>query len=131
MYRGPLTNSSGSGIGGQEDEPLLVEERTGIPLPHVGGRVESKLISDTATEIVGALVATETGSASVANATGNVGLLVLQDLSHPALQPPLELCIQRRLLLQMPAEEMTRSIRWSADWQRAGRVTQGRVILSR
>ncbi len=29
----------------------------------------------------------------------------------------------------MPAEELTRSIRWSVAWQRAGRVTQGRVIL--
>ena len=26
--------------------------------------------------------------------------------------------------------QLTRSICWSLDWQRAGRVTQGRVILS-
>jgi hypothetical protein len=37
----------------------------------------------------------------------------------------------RYLLLPVPAEGMTRSIRWSVDWQRAGRVTQDRVILSR
>ena len=42
----------------------------------------------------------------------------------------LELCTQRRPLLPVPAEELTRSIRWSLDWQRAGRVTQGRVNLS-
>ena len=36
----------------------------------------------------------------------------------------------RRLLLPEPAEVLTRSIRWSVDWQRAGRVTQGREILS-
>jgi len=36
-----------------------------------------------------------------------------------------------RLLLPVPAEVLTRSIRWSVDWQRAGRVTQDRVILSR
>jgi len=59
---------------------------------------------------------------------GYVNPLVRQDLSQPALQPPLELCIQLRLLLPVPAEVMTRYIRW---WQRAGRVTQGRVILSR
>ena len=46
------------------------------------------------------------------------------------LQPPLELYIQQRLLLPVPVEEMTLSIRWSVDWQRADRVTQGRVILS-
>jgi len=44
--------------------------------------------------------------------------------------PPLERCI-RRLLLPVPAEVMTRLIRLPVDWQRAGRVTQGRVILSR
>jgi hypothetical protein len=82
------------------------------------------MISDTATAIVGALVATEPGSASVTNATG------ISWSSGPALQPPLELCTQGRPLLPMPAEELTRSIRWSVDWQRAGRVTQGRVILS-
>ena len=60
---------------------------------------------------------------------GCVGLLARQDLSHPVLQPPLELYIQQRLL-PVPVEEMTRSIRWSVEWQRAGRVTQGRVILS-
>ena len=35
-----------------------------------------------------------------------------------------------RLLLPVPAEVLTRSIRWSVDWQRASRVTQDRVILS-
>ena len=38
--------------------------------------------------------------------------------------------LRLRPLLPVPAEELTRSIRWSVDWQRAGRVTQGRVILS-
>jgi hypothetical protein len=48
---------------------------------------------------------------------GYVGPLVRQDLYHPVLQPPLELCIQRRLLLPVPALVMTRSIGC------AGRVT--------
>jgi hypothetical protein len=105
----------------------LVEERTGIPTPHwIGRRAESELVADIAVAIGGTLVATEAGSASVAAAKGISG----QDLSQPALQPPLELCTQRRPLLPLPAEELTRSICRSLDWQRAGRMTQGRVTLS-
>ena len=59
---------------------------------------------------------------------GYVGPLFRRNPSQSALPPPLELCTQLRLLLPVPAEELTRSIRWSLDWQRAGRVTQGRVI---
>jgi hypothetical protein len=36
-----------------------------------------------------------------------------------------------RLLLPVPAEVLIRSIRCFVDWQRARRVTQDRVILSR
>ncbi len=62
---------------------------------------------------------------------GYVGPPVRQDLSHLALLPPQELCIQLRLLLPVPVEVMTCSIHWSVDWQRAGRLTQDQVILSR
>ena len=61
---------------------------------------------------------------------GYVGPLFRRNPSQSALPPPLELCTQRRPLLPVPEEELTRSIRWSLDWQRACRVTQGRVILS-
>jgi len=60
---------------------------------------------------------------------GYAGPLVRQDLSHPAQQPPLELCIQRRLLLPVPAEVMKRSIRWSVDRQRAGRVILSQQLV--
>ena len=76
---------------------------------------------------MGTLVATEAGSASVADAMGICGSAVYRNPSQSALPPPLELCTQRRPLLPVPEEELTR---WSLDWQRAGRVTQGRVILS-
>ena len=61
---------------------------------------------------------------------GYAGPLFRLNPSQSALPPPLELCTQLRPLLPVPAEELTRSICWSLDWQRAGRVTQGRVILS-
>ena len=57
-----------------------------------------------------------------------VHALVRQDLSHPALPPPSELCIQLLLLLPVPAEVLTRSIRWSMDWQRTGCLTLSRQL---
>ena len=62
---------------------------------------------------------------------GCVGLLVHQELYQPKLKPPLELCTQRRPLLPVPAEELTRSIRWSVDWQRAGRVILSQQLMDR
>ena len=87
--------------------------------------MEPELVADTAVAVGGILVTTETGIASAADAMGISG-----SPGPSEAIPLLELCTQQRPLLSVPAEEVTRSIRWSLDWQRAGRLTQGRVILS-